>query len=120
MNRLRKVSRQHPTRNHCQRRLRHHEVFENEISVFGLNVENRVGYLVKRMISEDEKIAAEGHRRRVTRQRQYRVVHAVPIANEGIDKNEHEDQADNSWYTPPEPRSPEREHWIGSLSCRRA
>src|SRR6185503_21004163 len=101
MNRLRKVSRQDPTRNDRQRRLRHNRIFENEISVFRLNVENRVGYLVERMISEDEKIAAEGHRRRITRQRQYRVVHAVPVANEGIDKNQHEDQADNGRYTPP-------------------
>ena len=97
MNRLRKVSRQDPTRNHCQRRLGHHGIFENEISVFRLNVENRVGYLIERMISEDEKIAAERHRRGVTRQREYRVVHAVPIANKGIDKDKNQHKADNSW-----------------------
>lgn len=97
MKRLREVSRQNPTSNHCQRRLGHHGIFENEISVFRLNVENRVGYLVERMVSEDEKIAAERHRRRVTRQREYCVVHAVPIANKGIDKNKNQDKTDNSW-----------------------
>jgi hypothetical protein len=46
----------------------------------------------QQVIAEDEEIPAQGHRRRITFDGQHRVIHAVPIANEWIDKTENEDQ----------------------------
>jgi hypothetical protein len=53
-----------------------------------LHVEKLTRNDKQKMIAEDEEIAAQCHRRRITLDRQHRVVHAVPVADERIDKVE--------------------------------
>jgi hypothetical protein len=55
-----------------------------------MNVKKRVRDDKQKVIAEDEEIAAERHRRRITRYGQDRVIHAVPVADEWIDKTENE------------------------------
>jgi hypothetical protein len=61
VNRAREVTCQHPTGNHRERRLSNNSVFKNQVSVFGLNLEERVRYFVERMVPEDEEIPAQRH-----------------------------------------------------------
>ena len=90
LHRARKIARQDPAGDDRQRTLRHHRIFENQISVARRNLEERMGQQVQRMIVEDEETAPQRHRRRVTTQRKYRVIEAVPIADKRIDEDENE------------------------------
>src|SRR5687768_8772792 len=58
------------------------------------------------MITEDEQVATERHRRRITRQRQHRVVQAVPVAYEWIDEIKDECECYDCWWQPPPPGAP--------------
>jgi len=62
MNRAGKVPGENPTRNDRERCLRHDCIFENEVGVFRLDVEERVSYLVEGIVFKDEEIAPKGHR----------------------------------------------------------
>jgi len=46
--------------------------------------------LVEIVIAEDEEVSTERHRRRVARDREDGVVHAVPVADERIDEIQNE------------------------------
>ncbi len=63
--------------------------------MFLLDIEKRVRDYKKVMISEDEEITTERHRRWITFQGEHRVIHAVPIANERIDKTENQAERNN-------------------------
>src|SRR5690349_7986095 len=75
--------------------------------MFLLDVENGVRDYKQEMISEDEELATQRHRRRITCQRQHGVVHAVPIADERIDKIKNENEGDDCRRQPPTPLTPE-------------
>lgn len=59
------------------------------------------------MIARDEEISPERHRRRITGQRQYRVIEAVPVAYEWIEEVKDENKRDDRRWQPPPPSAPE-------------
>ena len=94
MNRTRNITRENPACDERQRCMGHNRVLEKQISVFQGQTEQPMGQLVKKVVSEDKKIATEGHRRGITSNGKHCVIQPVPVTDEGIDKVEDQDGAD--------------------------
>src|SRR5215207_5210885 len=60
------------------------------------------------MVAEDEKIATQRHRRRVSDEGEHRVIHAVPVAYKWVDEIENKEQRDKRLRQPPSPRLQKR------------
>ena len=52
----------------------------------------------QQVIAEDEEVASERHRRRITRQRQHRVIESVPVADERVNEIKDECECDYRWW----------------------
>src|SRR5215211_5459348 len=80
------IAREYPARNHSEWYQGHHCIFKDQIRLVRLNIEKRAASEVEKMIAEDEEVPTERHRRWVAVQGEHGVVHAVPVADEWIDK----------------------------------
>jgi len=59
------------------------------------------------VIAEDEQVPSEGHGGRISLNREYRVIEAVPIADKWVDKIENQSEGNQRRRQPPSPGAPE-------------